>query len=72
MLKNIITNMLKINIKNFNFYTIIAILFLLSGLLFWFYWIARYGVIYDIGIYSIVSVFVLGGLAGILLSLLDE
>ncbi len=64
--------MIKINIKKFNAYTILSILFLLGGLLHYIYWGARYGVWYDIGIYSITIVLVLPGIIGIILSLMEE
>jgi uncharacterized ion transporter superfamily protein YfcC len=62
----------KIDIKNFNFYTILSILFLLAGIFIWIYWGTRYGVWYDIGIYSLVIVMVLPGIIGILLSLIEK
>jgi len=64
--------MIKLNIKNFNAYTILSILFLLGGLLHYIYWGTRYGVWYDIGIYSITIVLVLPGIIGIILSLMEE
>ena len=64
--------MLKINLKNFNFYTIISILFILAGLAFYIIWGTRFGVWYDIGIYSITIVFVLSGIIGFILSLQDK
>lgn len=64
--------MIKLNLKNFNFYTILSILFLLAGFLFYIYWGIRYGVWYDIGIYSIVSVLVIAGIIGILLTLMEK
>jgi len=64
--------MIKLNLKNFNFYTILSILFLLAGLLFYIYWGTRYGVWYDIGIYSIVIVLVIAGIIGILLTLMEK
>ena len=64
--------MIKLNLKNFNFYTILSILFLLAGFLFYIYWGTRYGVWYDIGIYSIVSVLVIAGIIGILLTLMEK
>jgi hypothetical protein len=65
-------DMIKLNLKNFNFYTILSILFLLAGLLFYIYWGTRYGVWYDIGIYSIVIVLVLAGIIGIFLTLMEK
>lgn len=63
--------MVKINLKNFNVYTILSILFLLAGILHYIYWGARYGIWYDVGIYSITIVLVLPGVLGIILSLLE-
>ena len=62
--------MMKINIKNFNFYTILSILFLIAGIGVWILWIARYGVVYDIGIYSLAIVFIIPGIVGFILSLM--
>lgn len=65
-------DMVKINFKNFSEYTILSIVFLLAGLLFYIYWGSRYGVWYDIGIYSITIVFILAGAVGLILSLMDK
>jgi hypothetical protein len=62
----------RIDIKNFNILTIFSILVLLAGILIYIYWGTRYGVWYDIGIYSLVIVFVLPGIIGILLSLMEK
>jgi hypothetical protein len=64
--------MLKMDIKNFNTYTILSILFLLAGLLHYIYWGTRYNVWYDIGIYSITIVLILPGIIGIILSLMER
>jgi len=64
--------MIKINFKNFNMYTIISILFLLGGLIHYIYWGIRYGIWYDIGIYSLTIVLVLPGIIGIIFSLMEE
>jgi len=63
--------MLKINFKNFNAWTILSIIFILGGVLHWIYWGSRYGVWYDIGIYSITIVLVLAGILGLILSLME-
>ena len=63
---------IKLTLKNFNFYTIASILSLLAGILFYIYWGTRYGVWYDIGIYSIVIVLVMFGIIGILLTLMEK
>jgi hypothetical protein len=65
-------NRLKINLKNFNIYTILSILFILGGLFLWIYWGLRYNVWYDIGIYSLTIVLVLPGIVGLILSLMDR
>jgi hypothetical protein len=64
--------MLKINVKNFNMYTIISILFILAGLLLWISWGIRYGIWYDIGIYSLTIVLVLPGTIGTIISLMEK
>ena len=64
--------MLKLNMKNFNVYTILSILFLLGCLLFWISWGITYGVWYDIGIYSVTIVFVVAGIVGIIISLMEK
>jgi len=63
--------MVKFNIKNFNIYTVLSILFLLAGLIHYIYWGTRYNVWDDIGIYSITIVMVIPGVLGILISLMD-
>jgi hypothetical protein len=64
--------MKRIDVKNFNLLTIFSILVLLAGLLIYIYWGIRYGVWYDIGIYSLTIVFVIPGIIGILLSLMKK
>jgi hypothetical protein len=64
--------MFKISIKNFNIWTIICILVLLAGLIHYIYWGSRYGVWYDIGIYSITIFLVLPAAIGIFLSLMEK
>jgi len=63
---------MKPTLKNINAYTIFALIILIAGLLFYIYWGLRYNVWYDIGIYSITIVLVLGGLLGTILSLTFE
>ncbi|MFA5103088.1 MAG: hypothetical protein WC525_08025 [Candidatus Thermoplasmatota archaeon] len=63
---------MKPSLKNINAYTIFALIVLIAGLLFYIYWGLRYNVWYDIGIYSITIVLVLGGLLGAILSLTFE
>ena len=62
----------KISIKNFSFYTIIGILMIIVGLLFWIDWGTRYGVWADIGIYSFTSVFIVAGIITTIISLLEK
>jgi hypothetical protein len=62
----------RIDLKNFNILTIFSILVLLAGLLIYVYWGTRYGVWYDIGIYSLTIVFVIPGIIGIILSLIEK
>ena len=68
----LINKYIKIDLKNFNFYTILSLICLIAGILFWIAWGIRFGVWYDIGIYSITIVLVLGGLIGTVLSLMDK
>jgi hypothetical protein len=63
--------MIKLDFKKLNIFTIISLLLLLAGILFYVYWGIRFGVWYDVGIYSITIVFVLGGLAGTILTLME-
>jgi hypothetical protein len=69
---SIIKDMFKINIKNFNIFTILSIFFLLAGIFHFLYWGARYGIWYDIGIYSITIVMIIPGIIGIILSLMEK
>jgi hypothetical protein len=67
-----IKDILKINIKNFNIFTVLSIIFLLAGLFHYLYWGARYGIWYDIGIYSITIVMIIPGIIGIIFSLIEK
>jgi len=69
---DIIKDVLKIDIKNFNIFTIISILFLLAAIFHYLYWGARYGIWYDIGIYSLTIVMAIPGIIGIFLSLMER
>jgi len=69
---SIIKDLLNIKLKNFNIYTILSILFLLGGIIHYIYWGIRYGIWYDIGIYSLTIVLILPGIIGIFLSLMDK
>jgi len=64
-----VKDIFNIKLENFNLFTLISVLFLISGIAFYIGWVVTYGVFYDIGIYSITIVFVLGGILGILLTL---
>ncbi len=63
---------MKPSLKNINAYTIFSILVFIAGLLFYISWGLRFNVWYDIGIYSITIVLILGGLFGAILSLTFE
>jgi len=60
---------MELHLKNFNIYSILALLMIIGGIVFYFIWGMRYNVWADIGIYSITSVLVLAGLIGFILSL---
>ena len=62
----------KIRIRNFNVFTILSILALLAGILFYIGWGIYYGVWYDIGIYSFTIVFIISGIIGLILSLMEK
>ena len=61
-----------LGIKNINAYTIFALIVLIAGFVFYITWGLRYGVWFDVGIYSITIILVLGGLIGAILSLTIE
>jgi len=65
-------DLLKINMKKFNIFTLVSLLLLLGGIIFYIYWGVRFGVWYDIGIYSITIVLVLGGILGTVVSLWEK
>ena len=60
---------MELHLKNFNIYSILALLMIIGGIVFYFIWGMRYNVWTDIGIYSITSVLVLGGFLGFIVSL---
>jgi hypothetical protein len=60
------------DLKKYNYKTVLSLLLLLAGILFYIYWGLTYGVWANIGIYSITIVFVLAGLFGMILSLLED
>jgi hypothetical protein len=63
---------MELSMKNINGYTIVALIFLIAGLLLYITWGLRYNVWADIGIYSITITLVLAGLLGAILSLSFE
>jgi len=65
-------DIIKINKKNFNIFTLISSLLLLAGILFYISWGIRFGVWYDIGVYSLSIILILAGIFGILLTLYDS
>ena len=69
---DIMKNMLKINIKNFNIFTVLSVLLLLAGIIHYLYWGIRYSVWDDIGIYSLTIVLVIPGIIGILVTLMER
>lgn len=64
--------MIKMNIKDINEWTILSILLLLAGILFYIYWGITYNVWTDIGIYSITIFLVFSGFCGFILSFIRE
>ena len=60
------------NIKNINLTTILALIMLIAGILFYISWGIIYGLWADIGIYSITIVLVLPGIVGLILSILEN
>jgi hypothetical protein len=60
---------MELHLKNFNIYSILALLMIIGGIIFYVIWGMRYNVWTDIGIYSITSVLLLAGLLGFILSL---
>jgi predicted ABC-type exoprotein transport system permease subunit len=65
--------MIKINRKKFNIFTLISLLFLIAGILFYISWVIRFPNAWaDIGIYSITIIFVLSGVLGIIITLYDS
>jgi len=64
--------MFKLNIKNFNIYTVLSLLALIAGISFWIYWGTRYNVWDDIGPYSLIIVFIIPGILGLIISLMDK
>lgn len=65
-------DMIKINVKNFNVFTLISLLSLIAGIALYLWWGGTFGVWYDIGIYSLTIILVLAGIFGTLLSLHEK
>ena len=66
-------NIIKINRKKFNIFTLISLLLLIAGILFYISWVIRFPNAWaDIGIYSFTIIFVLAGLLGILITLYES
>jgi hypothetical protein len=63
---------MNLSIRNFNVYTIAALIILIAGLLFYITWGLRYNVWIDVGVYSLTIVLVLSGILGTILSLTLE
>ncbi len=63
---------MSIRLKNFNAYTILSLLVLISGIGFYIIWGLRYGVWADIGVYALTIVLVLSGTIGTLITLADK
>jgi len=61
-----------IDIKQFNEWTILSLIFIIAGLIFWISWGITYGIWADIGVYSLTIVMVLSGLFGLILSLMPS
>lgn len=64
--------MIKLNMKKFNIYTILSSLLILASIIHWIYWGSRYGIWYDIGIYSITIVLLVPGIIGFILSIMEK
>jgi len=64
--------MIKLDVKKFNIYTLISILLLLAGILFYIYWGLRYNEWADIGPYALSIVLIIPGIIGIIFTLMEE
>ena len=63
----------KINLKNFNVFTVLSLLTLIAGIAFYLYWVGRFPNAWgDIGIYSITVVLVIPGIIGTIISLMEK
>jgi len=64
--------MIKINRKKFNIFTLLSLLLLLAGIIFYISWVIRFPNAWaDIGVYSLTIIFVLAGILGILITLYE-
>lgn len=61
-----------LDIKKYTYKTVISLLFIFAGMLYYIYWGMAFGVWADIGIYSVTIIFVIGGFLGLLLSVMEE
>ena len=67
-----VNEMIKINMKNLNIFTILSVIIFLIGIIFYVSWGIGYGVWADVGIYSITIFLVLGGLLGTIITLYEK
>ncbi len=66
-------NLIKINKKKFNIFTLISLLLIIAGILFYLSWVIRFPNAWgDIGIYSITIIFVLAGFFGVIVTLYES
>ena len=64
---------LNISLKNYSFFTILSLLMIIFGVIFYFYWNLRYGDTWiDIGIYAFTIMFIFPGIIGLIISLMDK
>ena len=64
---------IKINTKKFNIFTLISLLLLLAGIIFYISWVIRFPSAWaDIGVYSFTIILVLAGLLGIIVTLYES
>ncbi|MFO7677365.1 MAG: hypothetical protein R6V50_03160 [Thermoplasmatota archaeon] len=61
-----------LDIKKYTYKTVLSLLFIFTGIVFYIYWGIHFGVWADIGSYSITVLFVIGGILGLLLSVMEH
>jgi hypothetical protein len=61
-----------LDIKKYTYKTVLSLLFVIAGILFYIYWGIAFGVWVDIGIYSVTILFIIGGFLGLLLSVMED